>query len=519
MPGGRFALLIATGRYDTPGLSRLRSPAPDAEGLAEVLSDPQVGDFAVQSVIDGRHGEVSRAMEEFFLDRSRDDLLLLHLSCHGIKNDNGELYFAARDTDQKLLASTAVSGSFLQIQMRRCRARSIVLLLDCCYSGAFLHGTKGDTTVHVRDELAGHGRAVITATNRTEYAWEGDHVSALEPGRSRFTGAVIEGLRTGEADLDRDGAISVHELYDYVYERILAAGVRQRPQMWAELEYRVTIAKAARTETVSAGAPEPSPILGRLEKATSRSDLGAQLKALRARAGEAGWPPAAMCTAAFGKEVAGATDRNQWESTVERWLTGRSLPTNWADLESLVRALGASPEEMTAFREAYHYLRDLEALPTASEVTPPAEAGRLPESESLAEAGPVPEPESLAEAESAPVTRRRAHLRDQAVALAVGLLIAVVAAGYMAALQADPGPSVVRMVVFGVLGLLVAVLAFAVGMVSTVPTKEQIATRSDLPALLLLVGSPLALLAGLIVPPLAGSDVYGHWLADLVGLL
>ncbi|MFE2945379.1 caspase domain-containing protein, partial [Streptomyces sp. NPDC059255] len=259
MSGGRFALLIATGRYDLPGLRRLRSPAPDAEGLAEVLRHPQVGDFVVQTVVDGSVNEVNRAVEQFFLDRSRNDLLMLHLSCHGIKNDNGELYFAARDTDPKLLASTAVSSAFLHTQMRRCRARSIILLLDCCYSGAFLRGAKGDTTVHVRDELAGHGRAVITATNRTEYAWEGDRISELEPGRSRFTEAVIDGLRTGEADLDKDGLISVHELYDYVYERILTAGVKQRPQMWAELEYKVTIARTAKKNEGPAVAALPYP--------------------------------------------------------------------------------------------------------------------------------------------------------------------------------------------------------------------------------------------------------------------
>ncbi|MFF2736283.1 caspase family protein [Streptomyces cyaneofuscatus] len=245
-PGGRFALLIATGSYDLPVLGRLLSPAPDAEGLAAVLQDPHVGGFAVRKVVDGPLNAVNRAIEQFFLDRSRDDLLLLHLSCHGIKNNNGELYFAVRDTDPRLLDSTAVSGTFLHNQMRRCRARSIVLLLDCCYSGAFLPGAKGDTSVHIKDELAGHGRAVITATNRTEYAWEGNRISELDPSRSRFTEAVIDGLRTGKADLDGDGLISVQDLYDYTYEQVLARGGKQRPQMWAELEYKVAIAKAAK---------------------------------------------------------------------------------------------------------------------------------------------------------------------------------------------------------------------------------------------------------------------------------
>ncbi|MPY65029.1 caspase family protein, partial [Streptomyces spongiae] len=252
--GGRFALLIATDRYDEPGLSRLRSPGRDAEGMAAVLHDPAIGDFRVDTVVDGRHHEVNRAIEQFFLNRGGDDLLLLHLSGHGVKNADGELYFAARDTDRRLLASTAVSAAFLRTQMNRCRARSIVLLLDCCYSGAFLTGSKGDTAVHIKDELAGRGRVVLTATNRVEYAWEGDHADPLAPEPSRFTGFIIEGLRTGEADTNRDGLVSVHDLYEYICERMHASHAGQSPQMWTELEYRVVIAHAP-----PAGRPVPGP--------------------------------------------------------------------------------------------------------------------------------------------------------------------------------------------------------------------------------------------------------------------
>ncbi|MEV8593240.1 caspase family protein [Streptomyces sp. NPDC052012] len=244
MSAGRFALLIATGHYENQALRQLRSPARDAEGLADVLRDPAIGGFEVSTVVDRRHHEVARAIEHFFLDRGRDDLLLLHVSSHGVKNDDGDLYFAATDTDRRLLASTAVSAEFLRTQMDRCRARSVVLLLDCCYSGAFLRGTKGDTDVHVKDELAGHGRVVLTATNRTEYAWEGERLDALDPEPSRFTGAVIKGLRSGEADRNGDGLISALDLYEYVYDELRAAQVRQRPQMWAQVERQVVVARS-----------------------------------------------------------------------------------------------------------------------------------------------------------------------------------------------------------------------------------------------------------------------------------
>ncbi|MEU8688514.1 caspase family protein [Streptomyces sp. NPDC048665] len=244
MLGGRYALLIATNTFSNAGLQQLRSPVRDVEGLTSALRDPQIGDFDVTAALDQEQHQVMRAIESFFRDRSREDLLLLHISSHGLKADHGELYFAARDTDRDLLASTAISAAFLQSQMSRCRAKSIVLLLDCCYSGAFLLGAKGDSSVHVKDELAGHGRAVLTATNRTEYAWEGDNLSELEPEPSHFTGAIIEGLTSGDADRDRDGKITVSELYDYVYDRVRSKNKMQSPQMWATIEYQVVVARS-----------------------------------------------------------------------------------------------------------------------------------------------------------------------------------------------------------------------------------------------------------------------------------
>jgi hypothetical protein len=39
----RFALLFVTYRYRDEGLHQLASPAEDAESLARILADPQIG--------------------------------------------------------------------------------------------------------------------------------------------------------------------------------------------------------------------------------------------------------------------------------------------------------------------------------------------------------------------------------------------------------------------------------------------------------------------------------------------
>ncbi|MGI5457852.1 caspase family protein [Streptomyces sp. CA-249302] len=268
MLGRRFALLIGSSRFDNPGLQQLRSPARDVGELAEVLADPDIGEFEVTTKMDQEHHQVMRSIETFFRGRSRDDLLLLHISSHGLKADHGDLYFAACDTDRELLDSTGVPAAFLQKQMNRCRVKSIVLLLDCCYSGAFFLGVKGDSSVHVNDELSGHGRVVLTATSRTEYAWEGDNLSELDPEPSHFTGAVIEGLRSGDADLNRDGKVSAQELYEYVYENVRAKNKMQSPQMWNALEYQVVVARSQHS-----AASAPKPVLPGMESAATLATI------------------------------------------------------------------------------------------------------------------------------------------------------------------------------------------------------------------------------------------------------
>jgi hypothetical protein len=106
--GNREALIVATGTYQDPGLRQLRSPAQDAAALSRVLGDPDVGDYRIWTVVDETEATIRRTIFQFFADRSRDDLLLLHISCHGIKDDEGRLYFAATDTTRRALEVTAV---------------------------------------------------------------------------------------------------------------------------------------------------------------------------------------------------------------------------------------------------------------------------------------------------------------------------------------------------------------------------------------------------------------------------
>jgi len=249
--GRRTALIVANDRYDNEGLSRLRSPMADAEALAGVLGDPGVGGFEVAIVRNEPAHVISTRIEDFFTDGRPDDVLLLHFSCHGLKSESGELYFAASATRPDRLGSTAVSADFVQRCMRGSRSRSIVLLLDCCYGGAFGRGVTvraaGDAGVLESFRGGGRGRAVITASSAMEYAFEGDRLADDHtPSPSVFTAALVEGLRTGDADRDEDGWVSLNELYDYVYDQVRERNANQTPSRDVEMQGELYLARSGR---------------------------------------------------------------------------------------------------------------------------------------------------------------------------------------------------------------------------------------------------------------------------------
>lgn len=242
----RHALVIAGSRYADPRLRELRSPHVDATRLATVLANPSIGGFAVETAIDEEDGELRRRIARFFDGRSYDDLLLLHISCHGVQDENGDLHLAAANTETGLLSATSLSAVWVSQQMERSYSKKIVLLLDCCFSGAFPFGfqARAGGDVGVKHHLGGRGRVVITASSAMEYAWEGDRVSGT-PRPSVFTEAVLTGLETGAADRNGDSVITVDELYSYVCEHVQRRTPHQRPQMMSDVEGTLEIARAA----------------------------------------------------------------------------------------------------------------------------------------------------------------------------------------------------------------------------------------------------------------------------------
>ena len=234
---GKFALIIGNSRYNDDSLGRLKAPDIDVHELESVLKSPDVGRFdEVATLLNEDCASVRKAIARFYDQRQRDDLLLLYFSGHGVKDEQGHLYLALRDTESGLLAGSAIETAFITGRMDRSFSKRQVLVLDCCHSGAFAHGAKAAQGVSVGTaeafEGTGLGRVVLTATDSTQYAWEGDQIIG-DAQTSLFTHFLIEGLKTGAADRNDDGVVTVDELYDYVREQVVTTTPRQTPHKWS----------------------------------------------------------------------------------------------------------------------------------------------------------------------------------------------------------------------------------------------------------------------------------------------
>jgi tetratricopeptide (TPR) repeat protein len=243
----KVALLIGVSEYGD-GLSLLPGAVKDVEAMQRVLHHPEIGGFdQIKTLLNIDPQAMQEAIETLFSGRAKEDLVLLFFSGHGIKDESGRLYLATRMTRKnqqgELVKATAVPASFVHDIMSNSRSKHQVVILDCCFSGAFAEGwlAKDDGSVDVKNQLGGEGRAVLTSSTSTQYSFEqqGSDLSV-------YTRYLVEGIETGAADQTNDGVISVDELHEYAKKKVQEAAPAMKPEIYAVREgFKIWLAKAS----------------------------------------------------------------------------------------------------------------------------------------------------------------------------------------------------------------------------------------------------------------------------------
>jgi hypothetical protein len=174
------------------------------------------------------------------------DMVIIFFAGHGATErdaassdqDGLEKYLLTWDTDPKDVYASALPMREIAHILGRIRSERLVFIADACYSGASggrtvgIGGIRANVSDAFLDRVAGgRGKIIITASAANEVSVEKDELQ-----HGVFTYYLLEGLR-GVADFDRDGLITVDEIYRHVSERVpRATGQEQNPILKGSVE-------------------------------------------------------------------------------------------------------------------------------------------------------------------------------------------------------------------------------------------------------------------------------------------
>ncbi|BAY08094.1 caspase, EACC1-associated type [Calothrix sp. NIES-2098] len=246
----KYALLIGASEYESQKINNLSGVIKDIEAMQRVLLNSKIGGFDEVKFLSSPDSDTMRSeIEQLFMEKcQKDDVVLLYFSGHGYRHEDGNLFFISRNTQINPQGfpriGTAVDAKFIHERyMSRSKSKRQVLILDCCFSGAFAEGMSAkeistlSITNEIVEQLGGEGRAVLTSSTATQKSFE-------DSGGGVYTRYLIEGIETGAAS-DNDGFITVAALHEYAKRKVQEAKPAMKPEIFAVREgYTIRLAKA-----------------------------------------------------------------------------------------------------------------------------------------------------------------------------------------------------------------------------------------------------------------------------------
>jgi len=245
----RYALVVGTGQYEDERISALPASLNDARRLYEVLTDAGIGMFPPENVTLLLDEEVTRlkvvsALDSLGRRAGKEDLVIVFFSGHGAVDDRGRPYWVMQNTKIDDLRASALSETEITELLGEIKTTRLVTLIDACYSASTAEIGRSKSLVDLQKiypQFKGEGRVAITGS-------KGDQLSVVisdknHPGYgySAFTWYVIEGMK-GSGDADKDGVVTVNELWSYVKDRTETTarqqGGNQQPQLKGQIGSR-----------------------------------------------------------------------------------------------------------------------------------------------------------------------------------------------------------------------------------------------------------------------------------------
>lgn len=169
--------------------------------------------------------DVSRTVTGLLGRASAEDDVILYFAGHGITEQTSHgvrLFLGVHGTEPVAVEDTAIQVDSLLLQLQRCNARCVTLLLDCCFSGNatgrsmlgpryLTELAKGRRLARSAPAISGEGRILYGAAGKDRTAGES---TLLEAGI--FTHALLEALY----EHNRESTMSFAKLHSEVQDKM-----------------------------------------------------------------------------------------------------------------------------------------------------------------------------------------------------------------------------------------------------------------------------------------------------------
>lgn len=228
----RHSLLIGVQDYEgSAGLTPLACALADVALVESVVSDPRYmgPEPRALAVKNPTNSEAMGAIQSFLADVAPDDVVVFYSSGHGMRDVMGDLFLCFRDTIEADLELTALRTARLARIFESKLLRRVLVVLDCCYSGAAGAQMTRDSVLSKLNDMEhaqpdGKGLYVLSSSGAAETTKEGAECGV-------FTGHLINGIVSGEADTDQDGRITVQDVARYLQRKVPEDAPGQTPHL------------------------------------------------------------------------------------------------------------------------------------------------------------------------------------------------------------------------------------------------------------------------------------------------
>lgn len=246
------ATFIGIDKYADSTVRELTGAVRDATALWALVSDSMPGASAsLLTNADATAANIRAALNTSLTTAEEDDTVILTFSGHGTNSQR----LVTHDTSRNNLDATTIGMEELAAIFKASKAKAILCVIDCCFSGAAPARVLDDSPASrdpglPLDDLAGAGRILISACHINEVAYESPtHRHGL------LTFALMHALQAGEGtNIDLTAAMA------QVMQSVRAAagqlGVTQTPVLLGHVEGGLALPRLIRGHRFFAAFPE-----------------------------------------------------------------------------------------------------------------------------------------------------------------------------------------------------------------------------------------------------------------------